>query len=232
MISHLLTTILVGIFFADLLERRFPQQFKSMLTDATFNALYFYSKAQIYFAGLHKKFNHFIEANPTLSKLKNELDTIMKPKVVTLTQFIKNGDYLRLEDASNCEFALFSWLGDDNKCVNTKIIYDTNEPTTIVECSDIKFLLIEIQIGEKSHKVDLKTDNYNFYLVGNKFTKQFFIYYLKQKLQIDQSINDIDKFTVKIIDHNVNTLEIEFTDKKENIILEKNGYKILEENNN
>lgn len=227
MISHLLNFLLIGILFADMLERRFPQQFKDILTNVTFNALYLYSKMQIKLVKWQINIINFIESNPTLSKIKTELDTIMKPRVVTLTEFVKNGEYLRLEDASNCDFALFSWLGVDNKCVNKKIIYDINEPMTMVECSDIKFILIEMQNGENKYKVDLKTDDYNFYLVGNTFTKQFFMYYLKQKMQANPSINYDGQFSLKIIDHNVNSLEIVFTDKNESIVLEKNEYKIL-----
>lgn len=229
MISHLLNSFLVGILFADLLERRFPDKFRSILTDITFNAFYFYSKAQIYFAGVQKKFNDFVEANPSLSKLKNELNTVMNTKkVVTLTQFIQNGEYLKLEDASNCDFALFSWLGDDNKCVNIKISYDVNEPMNMVECSYIKFMLVEVRIRENNiYKVDLKNEDYNFYLVGNRFSRQFFIYYLRKYLNIDITINDDDKMEVKIIDHDVNTIQIDFSDKTKSIVLEKNGYKVL-----
>jgi len=229
MISYLLNSFLIGILFADLLERRFPEQFRIFLTEVTFNALYLYSKLQIYFARANRNFNDYIDANPTLLKIKTDLAELMKPKnvVITCSQFFKNGDQLLLEDASQFDLAIFSWLGDDNKCVNRKTIYTASEPTTIVECTDIKFMLVEIEVGEnKSYKVDLKTDSYNFYLVGNKFTKQFFIYYLKQILCIDENINDQDKFVLKIIDHHVNRITVDFTDKNERIILEKNGYKV------
>jgi hypothetical protein len=83
-------------------------------------------------------------------------------------------------------------------------------------------------IGENKYKIDLKTDTYNFYLVGNEFKEKFFIYYLQQHLKINQLIDYThDKLTLKILDHNVNALTIEFTDKLESIVLEKNGYKIL-----
>jgi hypothetical protein len=229
MIYHLLNSLLIGILFADLLERRFPAQFRSILTDVTFNAIYFYSKAQIYITKVHKKINEIVESNPTLLKIKNELEAIMKSdkKMIVMNEFIKDGERLSLEESSACDFALFSWLSDDKKCVNKKIVYDINEPMTTAECSDIKFMLIEIQMGENKFKVDLKTDNYNFYLVGNKFTKQFFIYYLKQHLQINQSINYNGKFILKIIDHNVIPLSVNFTEKNESVILEKSRYKIV-----
>jgi hypothetical protein len=229
MISHLLNSLLIGILYADLLERRFPEQFRAILTDLTFNALYLFSKAQIYFVRLNRNFNEFVKLNPTLLKIKTDLDNLIKPtgEVITMSEFIKNGERLSLEEANASDIALFSWLGQDKQCIIKKIIYDINEPMTMADFSDIKFMLVELCIGENKYKVDLKTDHYNFYLVGNKFTKQFFLYYLKQCIKIYEPINKDDKFTLKIIDHNVNSLAINFTDKNESIILEKNGYKIV-----
>lgn len=227
--GHLLHAFLIGFLFGEMLERRFPAEFRNFVTTITFNTLYFYSKMQIYFMKLQIKILNFIDSNPTLLKIKNDLATLVKPNnvVVTCSQFFKNGDQLRLEDASQFDLAIFSWLGDDNKCVNRKTIYTASEPTNMAECSDIKFILVEIQIGEnKSYKVELKTDNYNFYLVGNKFTKQFFLYYLKQILFVDENINIDDKFMLKIIDHDINRITVNFSDKNESIVLEKNGYKI------
>lgn len=231
MISHLLNSFLIGILFADVLERRFPQQVRDFLTNMTFNALYLYSKMQINFAGINRKFNNFIESNPILSKFKRELYAIINVKnvVVNCSQFFKNGEECISLDGTPQLFdlAIHSWLGDDNKCINITTMNYAVDTTYMKKQSDIKFLLVELKIRENNYKVDLKTDEYNFYLVGNKFTKQFFIYYLKQHLKIKESINDDDKITVKIIDHNVDTIELIFTDKNESIILEKNGYKIV-----
>jgi hypothetical protein len=231
MIPHLFYSVIISSLFVDLLERRFPDQFRNILTDGTYNALYYYSKAQIYFTNLSNKLNNFIEANPILSKIKNEFDFIVKHKLITftLTEFFKNGDLFRPNDTSNFDLAICSWSEDG--CINKKTIYQTIDNDTITERSDIKFILVELKIGEnKTYKIDLKTQKYNFYLIGNKFTKQFFIYYLKQLLKIKESINDDDKITLKIIDHNVNTVEIEFTNKNESIVLEKSGYKVINNN--
>lgn len=235
MISHLLNSFLIGILFADMLERRFPQQVRDFLTNITFNALYFYSKMQIYFMRIQIKILNFIEANPTLLKIKNDIDALMKPKnvVVTCSEFFKNGDRLHLEDAPQFDLAIYSWLGDDNKCVNRKTIYTASEPTTMAECSDIKFILVEIEIGEnKTYKIDLKTDNYNFYLVGNKFTKQFFLYYLKQILKIDEDVSNTEQFNLKIIDHNITRVIVDLNSNNESIILGKNDYRISLTNHN
>jgi hypothetical protein len=221
----------MGILFADLLERRFPEQFRNILTDVTFNALYLYSKIQIYFTRINKNFNNFIESNQSLAKTKRELYTFIKPinDIVIKsekTDFIKNGDYLEMKDGNICDFAIYSWLSSDETCINKKIIYDINQDIIIPEQSNIKFMLIEIIFKEKIYKVYLKTQNYNYYFIGNKFTREFFIFYLKQYLDLNITINKNDKITLKIIDHDVNTITFDFTDNNEIIILEKNGYKV------
>ena len=102
-----------------------------------------------------------------------------------------------------------------------------NEPITMSEESDIKFFLMKIKVGDGEERtINLKTHEFNYYLVGNKFTKQFFIFYLKYHLQINDEINNTDKISVKIIDHNINEIDVDFTDKNESIILEKTGYKL------
>jgi hypothetical protein len=219
MISHLLNSLLIGILYADLLERRFPDQFRAILTDLTFNALYLFSKAQIYFVRLNRNFNEYVESNPTLSKIKKELDFLIKSNTATIFSQPFSG--------KNYDLILISWYDNETKMNNRKIVYDKNEKISIGEHSDIRFILVELKIGDKTHKIDLKTDKFNFYIVGNKFTKQFFIFYLSFGLKINEPINDADKLSLKIIDHNVNTLEIDFTDKNDSIVLEKNGYKIV-----
>jgi hypothetical protein len=79
-------------------------------------------------------------------------------------------------------------------------------------------------IGDNKHKVELKTNDFNYYLVGNKFTKEFFTYYLREHLKNNDEIKDDDKFSIKIIDHDVNTVELDFTHQNESILLGKNGY--------
>lgn len=230
MISHLFNTILMWILFFDFLERRFPEQLRNFATDVAYNALYLYSKTQIYMTIVSKKITDFVESKPVLANIKNQIETILKPKnqVVTITEFIKNGEKISAGEANTCDFALFSWLCDDKKCVNKKIIYDINEPMITSELSNIRFILVELLIGDdKSYKIDFKTEDYNFYLVGNKFTKAFFVYYVNNYLNIQTPISENEKFRIRIIDHEINNVEYEFTDKIETLILERNHYKIL-----
>ena len=63
-------------------------------------------------------------------------------------------------------------------------------------------------------------------MVGNKFSKSFFRYYLQNILKINKEYLENSKFSVKIIDNDVNIVEFDFTEKNETILLEKNSYKI------
>jgi hypothetical protein len=89
-------------------------------------------------------------------------------------------------------------------------------------------MLVEVKIGDKTFKIDLKTDNENFYIINNILDKRFFTYYLKNYQHYnfkDEDFNDInlDKLSLKIIDNNVNVRELEITDDKF-IIIKKDEY--------
>jgi hypothetical protein len=175
--------------------------------------------------------NKKIEETPKLLKLKNDLDLLLNKKngTVIMIECIKNGILSNNLSTTECDFALYSRLDNSNKCLNKKIVYDLDESIDVYEVSTIKFLLVELKNDVETYKIDLKTDEYNFYIVGNKFTKQFFQYYLTEILKITESV---DNFRLHIIDHDVNTVELDFSDENDHILLEKTGYKMLNVNNN
>jgi hypothetical protein len=231
MLTTLLRTGILALLLNDYLKRNYPEKYQELIITFSYNLIYLYSKAQILYINLIKVVNAKIEETPNLLKLKNNLDLLMKPKIdiPIAHEFIKDGksiDYFN-EIESECDFSIYSWLDDTKSCVNKKLVYDLNEQLSFCEVSNIEFLLVELKVGERnSHKIILKTEEFNFYMIGNRFTKQFFIYYLTQILKISEEIKDDDKFSLKIIDHDVNTIELDFTEKNENIILEKTGYKL------
>ena len=65
-------------------------------------------------------------------------------------------------------------------------------------------------------------------MVGNKFRKHFFQYYLTEILKITENT---DKFSLHIIDHEVNTVDLDFSDENDHILLDKTGYKVSILNN-
>ena len=229
MFYTLLRTGIITFLLNEYLKNKFPEKYQEIIVSFSYHLIYLYSKAQILYMNLIKVVNKKIEENPNLLKLKNDLDLLMNPKsgIPNMVDYIKNGNPVDKGD-DDFDFMIYSWLDNNKSCINKKILYDLNEPLSFSEVSDIKFLLVEFKIGENSsHKIDLKTNEFNFYIVGNNFNKHFFLYYLKQFLKIGEEIKDDDKFTLKIIDNNVNTVELYFTNKNESILLEKNGYKLL-----
>jgi hypothetical protein len=218
MIGYLLNTLVIGVLFADFLERRFPEYFKDFLLVTSYNCIYYFSKLQIILIKVKNQFNKLIDSNESLLKLKNDINKL---------NFYFHDKELKENNVDYCDgynFYIYNYV--NNNYVNRAIYYNDNMiPKN--EVSDIKFMLIEFNIGEKSYKIDLKTDVFNYYLIGNKFIKDFFIYYIKKHININETIDDNQKFSLKIIDQNVNNVEIEFTDKNECVLLEKNEYKIL-----
>ena len=228
MLTTLLRTGILAILLNDYLKRIYPDKYQELIVSISYNLIYLYSKAQILYMNLIRVVNKKIEENPNLLKLRNDLDLLLKPKsgIITMLDYIKNGNSVD-KGNNECDFMIYSWLDDTKSCVNKKLVYDLKEPLSFSEASDIKFLLIELKVGENnSHKIDLKTNEFNFYMVGNSFNKQFFIYYLKQIVKTTEEIKDDDKINLKFIDHDVNTIDLDFTDQNESILLEKTGYKL------
>ena len=95
----------------------------------------------------------------------------------------------------------------------------------ICEETKYKFILSEITIGDKTTKIDFKTDNYNFMVVNNKINATFIYYFMKKYYNYEgESCFD---YTLKILDQNVNEL---FLDKQKEVEFGLNAYQIIELN--
>ena len=168
-----------------------------------------------------------IEANPNLRYYINKFN--FKNNEKEIITFVKTGKLFSTPWVEPiCDYKDYDFIIKTfpNKNILRKIFYTKYEIDNIFLESDIKFLLIELKIGENIYKIDLKTENFNYYLVDNKFTKDFFIFYIRIHLNKNYELNDNDKYSLKILDHNVNNIEIEFTNKNECIVLEKSAYKV------
>lgn len=227
MIFSFINTLFISILFADMLQRRYPEQFQMILIELSFNCIYLFSKFQIIFIKINNKLNQIIEENPTLLKFKNDINNILQQKSHNLENQIQNFD----------EYGFKILNVYENGLINKKIVYnDDDNDNNNIEISELKFILVEFLIGETHYKIELKTDTFNYYLVGNKFTKDFFIFYLKHHLIVNDNLreneNENEKYSLNIIDNNINKLDFDFTDKNEFIVLEKSGYKLLKNNDN
>jgi hypothetical protein len=231
----LVNTFMMGFLLVDVATRRFPDWFEEITLNMSFKCIHIYSKVQLLTIKIKNKCNQFINNNVTL--------TIMKDVILNYANDNENdneNDYIietykdgKLHQGivDNNDFIINSNVNVVNEgCVLKKIRTIDNHINYIFEKINYHpFLLIEFKVGENenAYKIDLKTDKYDYYVVDNHFTKDFFIYYIKHHLQnISESIKDTDQYSIKIIDSDVKTIEFKFTDKKESIVLGKEGYKI------
>ena len=235
-IANMLRTIIFAFLLNDYLKRTYPKKYDDLLITVSFNAVYAFSVIQI---KLRNAQRYILNTNPRIANLlekynkpriKNVLDFVLDGNIILSTTILNSkSDINQLATDINPLPEIFDFIiYSESKSENKKLFQDVSENGKYeYELSDIRFILLEFKNGDNNYKIDLKSDAYNFYVVGNCFTKQFFIYYLKQILKINQENKDDDKYYLKIIDHNVDTVEFEFTDKNDRILLEKNGYKLL-----
>jgi hypothetical protein len=100
------------------------------------------------------------------------------------------------------------------------------------EVSDTRFIMVELKLGEKKFKIDLKTENTNYYVVSNVLDKDFFSYYIFNHSHNYESLIESDELKslmetgiVTILDDKVNKFEVDFK-KNGSILIFKNGFTI------
>lgn len=218
----------------DFFDRRFPNEYKiftnyvtKLFVNMSYNCIYFYSKCQIFFI-------QYVATNPVYIKIIDVIETKINKNSNNGLEFLFVKDNFHYNvPVDSPDFIITTDLS--RKPAAKRITHKGNYEYVVFEESEIKFMLTEFKIGEKTYKIDMKTDEYNYYMIGNKFTKDFFIYYINQHLLSKYEQHEIDKnerYILKIIDHDVNSLTIDFTDKNDCILLEKKGYKLTITNDN
>ena len=222
----------IGILLNDFLARSYPNEFNifreyvmNLFVNTSYNCIYYFGKFQIFTFQVKNNLNSFIEANPNLLKLRDDINKILSKNnnKRVVSQFVKNA-ILYDKVIEDYDFMINTFL--DKDILLKRLFYTNYEIDNTFEQSDIKFILVEFKIGDNTYKIDFKPETFNYYLVNNKFTKDFFIFYIKNHLYVKQEFNKNEKCSVKIIDHDVNKIELDFTDKNEYIMLEKHGYKL------
>jgi hypothetical protein len=243
-LRNIATIILLG----DMFQRRYPETFDQLLVTFSVNAIYLASNIEILFNKTTRKLNN----NPFLFGLKTNINGLIKKirqsqrqKHIPELVYVTDGS-IHNHITVNADFMMYSFIPDedDNNCSNCikKIIIpvessEINKMVHNYELSDVKFMMVELKIQENNeqnnqeaisstHKIEFKTDNHDFYIVNNRFSKAFFKYYLRNVLKYTKEFKDNERWSLKIIDHNVDMVIIDFTEKNEDLVLEKNSYKI------
>ena len=214
-----------------------------------YNVIYCYSLYQIYF----NKFLSFVtpylsviwSSILTILKQNNLISDINSEISNTPTKilsFYKNGNELdkivynvtnnkcddfncfvkELNDEKKYDLLILSDKKENSECVN-KIHYTECPKTTDYINSNIKFLSMEISYNNNSYPIELKNNTYDHYIVNNILNKDFFKYYLVNVLNVEIKDDNFD-YTVSIIDHNVNIIELRSTSQ---IVIKQTDYEFI-----
>ena len=250
-LSTLFTTFKTFVFFFllnDYVKRTYPEKYESLLVEIPLKIIYIYSNCQIIYGKLQRKTNEFIENNPQVKKAMNDIYKICgKGLDIDLeVEYIVNGElcekYKRTQSLpdvieKNDVLLIFSDLTSGEHCVNKKIL----QPEINFDCkiSNIQFILLELKLvfkstaqenDENAYKVVLKSQTYNYYVVNNVLDQKFFKYYLRKYFPdtvTRETLVNIDKINVKIIDQDVNIKTFVLTEEN-SIILKENEYILCE----
>ena len=233
-IKYAVFTFLVN----DYLKNNYSEKYNSLITSGGFYLIQLYSKIQILC-------NKLSASNPTITHLMNQLfntshSSIYEPDIEFIldghVNFLGTKEELIKEGVKYCndvdyDFIICSNYDEVNQIVNKTIF-------TKIPCkadfhyvtSDIRFLLAEVEINDKTIKIDFKTDNYNYYIVNNVINHEFLEYFLKK--YYPREIMDFHEFEkpfqdmkLKILDHNVEKQEF---DLKHVLKINKGDYSKIE----
>lgn len=206
----------------DYLKNNYQDKYNYVITNGGFSLIHMYSKIQILC-------NKLAASNPTILHLVNQLfnnSSSSEPDI----EFILDGHVNFLGTKEEClkegitychavdyDFIIYSNYDEVNKIVNKTIFTKTPcESDFHYSTSDIRFLLSEVEINDKTIKIDFKTDKYNYYIVNNVINHKFLEYFLKKYHQ--HEIMDFHEFEkpfqdmkLKILDHNVEKQEFDLT---------------------
>jgi len=95
------------------------------------------------------------------------------------------------------------------------------------QLSEISFILFEILYKDKTYKVNLVTDKYNYLIVNNCLDYNLFLYYLdKYEKVVDyKDFENKPNITLNMIDSNVNTLSVNLNNNS--LLINKYNYEIV-----
>lgn len=236
-------TIALGVLLNDYFKRNFSEKYREIGIDIIYNTIYVYSYCEMQFKNglqyLENKHPEFVKYIKNICKVA--------PKILNI-EFIKDNQIVSRQSKQQYldnkgvsvipEYDFILYSDTCEKTCNIKIIRPSskycllNEETYNYELSSIRFMLLEFIVGEKSYKIDLSTNKYNFYVSNNILDKKFFLYYLRyihpEEIILDEDDLQLDEITIKLIDHNVNIIKLCLTENpNQSIEFDTTGYKII-----
>lgn len=201
---------------------------KRAIINIMYNVVYAISYVQIKVTKLikivkdHKLVRGFIEILD--NNCNNKIETVKDGHVnFTTTARYNKALYFGVP----YDFLIISYIKHSPSIIHKKLLkkYEEKEEMNI-EVSTVKFMLIEVIIGDKSFKLDLTTNAFNYYVVNNIIDKYVVTYLMRVQYFYEMKSNhdDVINYVLKIVDNNVDTIDIGL-DKSIKIL--KDSYEIF-----
>lgn len=230
---------IIIVLLNDYFKRNYSQEYENVFVTVSLKLIYLYSKNQIYFKRYYLNVYKMIETNPNVENFTNNIlypimdkiytksttrNTIHKVKYQEMQMKYYTDDTASyFEEEPDC---IYIYSDNTNVCSN-KVIMHKPPFHSNYEVSNIKFILFELIYNNTSFKINLKSEEYNYYIVNNIIDKHFLIYYLTHHLSrgnlTKEEIPKTDSFSVKLIDQDANSREIEISNNNF-IIIKKDTY--------
>jgi hypothetical protein len=214
-------------------QSNFIKQIKAKLMIMAYNIIYYYSVCQIKCNQLYNKISPYLEI------FKNENDLI--DGIQTQRQTIELFDLNTNKNTffTEKEQQVFELIQSPNnllimsdltntKITNKKIVDKKNIDTcnSYFDMSKITFIALYLNYNDVRYNINLKTKEFNYYLVGNIINKQFVQYYINNILKLPFYYADEQMITyqLELMDQEVNMVCL---NADQSIIIEKNSYRIV-----
>ena len=235
----ILNTSAIFMWINNYFQEKYPTEYNNFIVNVSYTFIHFFSQVQLFGMKCKNKINMWLDSNNYLKNIIDNLhnsDSETEENEITVTQFT-NGNIImkkyvkehqnNFEVKENCLY-IFDNFEKGHSIISRSQVFPED-----YEVSNIKFLMVELNVCDKKLKIDLMTEDENYYIVQNVLDKDFFFYYMVTHshdypdLNIVEDLKKslIENATVKIIDDNANIVEIDFS-KNQSIVILKDTYTI------
>jgi hypothetical protein len=213
----MLVFLKIYLFFAFIYYKKYGIV-PNYLLNLTYGSIYYYSKLQLSFIKTQNTVTTYVRSVPFLNNLLTYLNPDTKSDIYTYTNVMYDLTICsKFNKEQQLDYKLILHYNPDDE--KKKYIESLK-----IEQADYKFIMTEITFEDKKLVFHFTTDNYNYLIVDNKLNKNFINYFLKTHYNDLVESFEIENYSIKIIDHNVNIIEFDST---KSLLINKTGYEIL-----
>ena len=198
----------------DYFKNNYTETYNTLITHGGFYLIHMYSKIQILCNKMPVSLPsilYFAEQLFNNSSSDSKIEFIQNGHVHFLStkeEFIKKD--IKYWNDMEYDFIIYSHYDEVNKIINKTVFTQIpNENDFNYEISNIKFVLVEVEMSNKTIKIEFKTDTYNYYVVNNVINNKFLEYFFRK--HYPHEIMEFQDMKLKILDHNVEKQEFDST---------------------